>query len=269
MANHNKNIFVGTGGSEGINKSHFLGAAYGMERIMGRADTPVRRVLDYASKHFTRDWPIVYVHTVLSRDEQGNLAVRGLFVGDDNQCFARAAELSLQVNFEMFDEPIAKVVTYLNPAEFKSAWLANKSIYRTRMAIADGGELVVMAPGVRSFGEDPGIDSLIRKYGYTGTPSILEAVAQNADLTDNLSAAAHLIHGSSEGRFTITYCPGLLGRKDIESVNFRYGDLNSMLGRYDPNKLQDGYNTLPDGEKVFYVSNPALGLWAYAGRFRD
>jgi len=267
MASYNKNIFVGTGGAEGINKSHFLGAAYGMERIMGRADTPVRRVLDYAAQQFTRDWPIVYVHTVVSSGEGGPPVTHGLFVGDGRECFERAAELSLAVNFKLLDKPLDKVVTYLDPAEFKSAWLANKSIYRTRMAIADGGELVVLAPGVNTFGEDTDIDRLIRKYGYTGTPRILEAVKLNKDLQDNLSAAAHLIHGSSEGRFTITYCPGRLDRKEIEQVNFSYGDLRVMLERYDPARLKDGYSTLPDGEKIFYISNPAMGLWADRKRF--
>ena len=71
----NKNVFVGTGGPEGINKSHFLGAAYGMENIMGRADNPVRRVLNYASDNFAKDLPIVYVQTVVSPDENRELKV--------------------------------------------------------------------------------------------------------------------------------------------------------------------------------------------------
>ncbi len=269
MANYNKNIFVGTGGAEGINKSHFLGAAYGMERMMGRANTPVRKVLNYASDHFCKDLPIVYVQTVLSRGEDGKLVVRGLFIGDDSECFELAAKLSLEVNFEMLDEPLDKVVVYLDPAEFKSTWLGNKSIYRTRMAIADGGELVVLAPGVKEFGEDGEIDRLIRKYGYVTTPEVLQAIKENPELGDNLSAAAHLIHGSSEGRFKITYCPGYLSREEIESVNYQYGDLAEMSKRYDINRLHEGFNTMPDGERVYYISNPAVGLWAYRGRFGD
>ncbi len=268
MANYNKNIFVGTGGQEGINKSHFVGAAYGMERMMGRADTPVRRMLNYASEHFTKHLPIVYVHTVVGRGDDGKLCVRGLFVSDDASGFDQAAALSLQVNFEMLDEPLQKVVVYLDPSEFKSTWLGNKSIYRTRMAMADGGGLIVLAPGLKEFGEDPEIDRLIRKYGYRGTPATLAAVKANTELQNNLSAAAHLIHGSSEGRFNITYCPGQLSQQEIESVNFRYADLKQMTQRYHPAKLKDGWNTV-DGEKVFYISNPALGLWAYRGRFND
>jgi nickel-dependent lactate racemase len=268
MANYNKNIFVGCGGQEGINKSHFVGAAYGMERMMGRADTPVRRILNYASDHFTPHLPIVYVHTVVGRDADGKLRVRGLFVSDDASGFEQAAALAQQVNFEMLEAPLQKVVVYLDPDEFKSTWLGNKSIYRTRMAMADDGELIVLAPGLREFGEDPEIDRLIRKYGYRGTPATLAAVAANAELRANLSAAAHLIHGSSEGRFRITYCPGHLSQAEIESVNFRYADLKQMTQRYDPARLKDGWNTV-QGKPIFYIANPALGLWAYRGRFQD
>jgi nickel-dependent lactate racemase len=269
MANYNKNIFVGTGGQEGINKSHFVGAAYGMERMMGHSDTPVRRILNYASEHFTKHLPIVYVHTVVGRGADGKLVVRGLYISDDISGFDKGAALSLKVNFEMLDAPLKKVVVYLDPSEFKSTWLGNKSIYRTRMAMADGGELIVLAPGLKEFGEDKEIDRLIRKYGYRGTPATLAAVKANAELQNNLSAAAHFIHGSSEGRFNITYCPGHLTRQEIESVNLQYADLKQMTQRYDPAKLKDGWNTMPDGEKIFYISNPALGLWAYRGRFKD
>ena len=269
MANYNKNIFVGTGGPEGINKSHFLGAVYGMEKIMGRSDTPVRKVLNYASREFAADLPIVYVQTVVSPDKDRNLKIRGLYIGDDEECFEKASELSLKVNFEMLDKPLDKVVVYLDPHEFKSTWLGNKSIYRSRMALADEGELIVLGPGVKEFGEDKAIDGLIRKYGYRTSPEILDFVESNADLMNNLSAAAHLIHGSSENRFRITYCPGHLSREEIDGVGFRYGELDKMMHKYNPQELADGYNTMPDGEEVFFISNPALGLWAYEGRFEN
>lgn len=269
MANYNKNIFVGTGGQEGINKSHFVGAAYGMERMMGRANTPVRKILNYAGEHFTKHLPIVYVHTVVGRGEDGKLHVRGLYIGDDHEVFNKAAKLSLEVNFQMLDQQLDKVVVYLDPSEFKSTWLGNKAVYRTRMAMADKGELIILAPGLKEFGEDHEIDRLIRKYGYFGTPKTLAATKANEELRNNLSAAAHLIHGSSEGRFNITYCPGHLTQQEIESVGFKYADLKTMTARYNPEKLTDGWNTGPDGEKFFYISNPALGLWAYRGRFEQ
>jgi nickel-dependent lactate racemase len=265
MANYTKNILVGTGGREGINRSHYLGAVYGMERIMGRAENPVRAVLNYASNHFLQDLPIVYVLTVVARRADGGLAVRGLFIGDDAECFHLASELSLKVNFELVDEPIQKAIVYLDPHEFHSTWLGNKAVYRTRMALADGAELIILAPGVREFGEDKTIDALIRKYGYHGTPATLAAVDANADLSNDLSAAAHLIHGSSEGRFNITWCPGHLTREEVEGVGFKYAELDSMMDRYNPGKLDHGYN-LVDGEEVFFIANPGLGLWAHRSR---
>lgn len=271
MANYTKNIFVGVGGSDGINRSHYLGAVYGMERIMGRAHSPVRDALEYARVNFIPDMPVVYVLTVMAKDSaSGEMVMRGLFAGDDFECFEKAAELSLRTNFIMVEKPLKKCVVYLDPSEFKSTWLGNKAVYRTRMALADGAELIILAPALKEFGEDPQIDYLIRKYGYKGTPSTLEAVRNNEELRANLSAPAHLIHGSSEGRFKITYCPGPgMSREEIEGVGFGYCSYEEMSSRYDIATLRDGWNILEDGEEIFYISNPALGLWAHPDRFKD
>jgi nickel-dependent lactate racemase len=262
MANYNKNLFVGTGGAESINKSHFVGAVYGIEKILGKADNPVRALLNYASSNFITHLPVIYVHTVIGYDESGRLVIRGLYIGDDEEVFRLAAELSLKVNFTLFDKPLNKVVVYLDPSEFKSTWLGNKSIYRTRMAMADNSELIVIAPGLKEFGEDKEIDRLIRKYGYFGTPATLEALKNNEDINNNLSAAAHLIHGSTEGRFSVTYCPGHLTKEEIESVGFNYADLDETIRKYNPGTLKDGFNKLDNGEEIFYISNPAVGLWS-------
>ncbi len=267
MAGQSKTLFVGTGGREAIDRSHYLGAVHGMARLMGRPRNPVRALFDEASERFAVGLPIVYVLTVVGVGADGAPALRGLFVGEDRATFARAAELALEVNLTLLDEPLPKAVVYLDPREYRSTWLGNKAIYRTRMAMADRGELVILAPGVRQFGEDPEIDRLIRRYGYFTTPEILELVRRNADLQASLSTAAHLIHGSPEGRFSVTYCPGGLGRTEIEKAGFRWAELAEMTRRYDPGTLRDGWNTLPDGERVFYISSPGLGLWAQRARF--
>lgn len=270
MANYNKNIFIGTGGAEGINKSHFLGAVYGMEHMMGKSDTPVRKVLNYASEHFSGSLPpVLYFLTVIGKNNNEDQVIRGLFIGNDPECFNLASELSLKVNLELVEKPLMKIVVYLDPAEYKSTWLGNKSIYRTRMAIADDGELIILAPGLKEFGEDPEIDRLIRKYGYRETPSILQAVEDNEEMRNNLTAAAHLIHSSSEDRFRITYCPGSLTENEIKSVNLNYADYRVMIRKYNPEKLKRGINIMPDGEEIFFISNPALGLWAYRNRFNN
>ena len=165
---------------------------------MGRDFSPVRRLFDYAQERFLNSLPLDYVLTVTTA--KGNdVRIHGLFIGGGRKNFEEAVSLSCKMNLTFTDEPFKKVVVYLDPEEFKSTWLGNKAIYRTRMAIADGGELVILAPGVERFGEDPEIDRLIRKYGYRGREATIEACDMNEDLKSNFSAAAHLIHGSSGG----------------------------------------------------------------------
>ena len=268
MANHAKNLFVGVGGSDMINKSHMVGAVYGMERMMGKDHTPVRKIFDYGMEHYLCDRPIVFALTVCTAPG-GNIRTHGLFIGDDRKCLEAAIALAQEKNIDFVDTGIKKCVVYLDPGEFKSTWLGNKSVYRTRMAIADGGELLVLAPGVERFGEDMQVDKLIRKYGYKGRLNTLEQFEkpENQDLRDNMGAAAHLIHGSSDGRFTITYAVKNITQEEVRSVGFEAADYDETAKRYDPGKLQYGYNTLPDGEEIYFIPNPALGLWINREKF--
>ena len=261
MANYTKNVLVGVGGGDTINKSHFLGAVYGMERIMGETNSPVRQALNTGYDRYVRPKAdIQYILTVIGKEED-ELVMRGLYMGDDDETFADACELSRAVNLDNVSKPIQKCIVYLDSEEFKSTWLGNKSVYRTRKAMATGGELIVLAPALHTFGEDPEIDRLIRKYGYFGTDQTLKDVKENEELANNLSAAAHLIHGTSDGRFKITYCPGPdMSQEEIESVGFEFGKYDEIVEKYQFDSLKDGWNTV-NGEEIFYISNPALGLW--------
>ena len=267
MANHAKNLFVGVGGSDMINKSHMIGAVYGMERMMGKDNTPVRRIFDYGFEHYLSKRPILFVLTV-NTAPGGHIRVHGLFIGEGRQCLTEAVKLAQQKNIDFVPHGLKKCVVYLDPSEFRSTWLGNKAVYRTRMAMADGGELIVLAPGVERFGEDDQVDKLIRKYGYRGRLHTLEEFKkpENQDLRDNMGAAAHLIHGSSDGRFTITYAVKDITKAEIEGVGFAAADYDEMAKKYDPQKLQYGYNDV-DGEQVYYIPNPALGLWIDRERF--
>ena len=187
MANYKKNMLIGTGGQEGINRSHYLGVVHGMERVMGRAKSPVRNVLNYAADHFLHDAPIVYILTVIGKHPDDRLVVRGLLTGDDIEYFHFASDLSLQSILKYSIAHLRKVVVYLGAEEFHSTWLGNRAI-----------------------------DRLIRKYGYHGTRATLGWVEQNPDTAADVRAAAHLIHGSSEEQFKITWCPGLMTPQEIK-----------------------------------------------------
>ena len=268
MANQAKNLFVGVGGSDMINKSHMVGAVYGLERMMGKDHTPVRKIFDYALEHYRKNRPIRFVLTVTTAPG-GAIRTHGLFIGDTRLVLEKAVALAQEKNIDFVETGIKKCVVYLDPGEFKSTWLGNKAVYRTRMAISDGGELIVLAPGVAKFGEDAQVDALIRKYGYRGRDYILEAFgrAENQDLRDNMGAAAHLIHGSSDDRFSITYAVKSITQEEIEGVGFLAADYDEMARRYDPEKLSYGYNTMPDGEEIYFIPNPALGLWIDREKF--
>lgn len=267
MSNHSKNIFVGVGGADMINKSHMVGAVYGMERMMGRDHTPVRKVFDYALEHYMQKVPLLWVLTVTTAPG-GQIRTHGLFISEGRKGLEEAVKLAQEKNLD-FVPPLKKCVVYLTPSEFRTTWLGNKAVYRTRMAMADGGELIILAPGVERFGEDMTVDALIRKYGYKGRLNTLAAFEkpENEDLRSNMGAAAHLIHGSSDGRFSITYCTKKISREEIEGVGFQWADYDEMARRYDPEKLTYGRNTMPDGEEIFFIPNPALGLWADKSKF--
>ena len=269
MANHSKNLFVGVGGSEMINKSHMVGAVYGMERMMGKDHTPVRRMFDYGMEHFLSERPILFVLTVTTAPG-GNIHTHGLFIGEGRECLTNAVKLAQQKNIDFVEHGLKKCVVYLDPDEFKSTWLGNKAVYRTRMAMADGGELIILAPGVERFGEDDKVDLLIRKYGYRGRLHTLEEFRkpENTDLSENMGAAAHLIHGSSDGRFTITYAVKNITEDAISSVGFNAANYDELSEKYDPTKLKYGYNTV-DGEEIYFIPNPALGLWINREKFEE
>ena len=267
FANYTKNIMVGCGGSTMINQSHYLGALYGMERIMGRTDTPVRKLYNYGTSKFLSHVPLMYILTVTTLDKTG-LKLEALSIGLGDELFLETAKVSQEKNLNFLEKPIKKAVVYLDPKEFKTTWLGNKGIYRTRMAIADDGELIVIAPALSGCGEDPENDRLIQKYGYIGRDKVLEAVKNNKELRENLSVAAHLIHGSCEDRFKIIYAPGKMTKEQITSLNYEYMPYEDAIKLYDPDILTDGFNTL-NGEEIFYVSNPALGLWTTKSRFES
>ncbi|MBN2504434.1 MAG: DUF2088 domain-containing protein [Bacilli bacterium] len=266
MANYSKNLLVGCGGKETIHKSHMIGAVYGMERMMGKDNTPVRKLLDYGLDRFLGHRPILFVLTVTTAPKNV-IHTHGLFIGKGRDVYEAAVALSQEKNIDFVDKGIKKCIVYLEPKEFKSTWLGNKAVYRTRMAIADGGELIILAPGVNKFGEDPGIDKLIRKYGYRGRMKILELFKENVELRESMASAAHLIHGSSDGRFTISYAVSHITSEEIKSVGYQALDYDEVIKKYSPDILKTGWNRMPDGEEVFYIPNPALGLWIDKNRF--
>ncbi len=261
FANHNKNYFIGLAGKDLICASHMASASYGIENNLGTLITPVRECFNKAEEDYLGHLPDMYVQVVLRRNDDNELVHTGVYVGDDLDTYLDAARQSREQNITALDEPLDKVVCVMQGDEFFSTWVANKAVYRTRMAIADGGELIIIAPGLKRFGEQPEVDQLIRKVGYVGTPRVMEAYRTDPLLQDFAHGTAHLIHGSSEGRFRITYAPGHMTREEIEGVNFQYADINETIAKYQPDTLREGFNEI-GGERIFFIPTPSAGLWS-------
>ena len=262
FANHNKNYFIGLAGKETIAAAHMAAACCGIENNLAALVTPIRDCFNRAEDQFLGRLPDLYVQLVMAPDQQGKLVHTGVYVGDDLDTYLEAARQSRGQNITILDQPVEKIVCTMQGDEFFSTWVANKAIYRTRMALADGGQLIVIAPGLKRFGEQPDVDALIRKYGYCGTPQVMAAYRRDPLLQDLAHAAAHLIHGSSEGRFSVTYAQSRLSQAEIEGVCFQYADLDQTLARYPVDSMSPGWNDLPDGERVYFIPTPAAGLWA-------
>jgi nickel-dependent lactate racemase len=262
FANHNKNYFIGLGGKDLICAAHMAAASCGIENNLGNLITPVRACFNRAETEYLGHLPDLYVQVVLARNRRGKLVHTGCYVGDDLETYLQAARQSRDENITLFDVPLEKIVCVMQGDEYFSTWVANKAIYRTRMALADGGELIIIAPGLKRFGEQPDVDALIRKYGYVGSARVLDQYSQRADMQDLTHATAHLLHGSSEDRFRITYAPGHLSQRDIESVNYEYMDIGAATARYRPEESAPGWNATADGERYYFIPTPSAGLWA-------
>ena len=265
MSNYTKNILVGLGGRPMINGTHMLGALCNLETIMGNTDTPVRAVFDYGEEHFLRDVPLAYILTVAS-EQEGRTALHGIFTGASRQVYEHAAALAKRRCITQVERRAKKVVAYLEPEEFSTTWVGNKAIYRTRMMIEDGGELLVIAPGIKGFGENPEVDGLIRRYGYKGTPYTMELM-ENGAFPGSAMVPAHMIHSSSEGRFTITYAvnPEYVSQDEIGRIGYEFMDVKDALARYPVLEMEDGWQEMEDGEEIYVVKAPALGLWRVMG----
>ncbi|MBR6437408.1 MAG: hypothetical protein IKS45_12965, partial [Thermoguttaceae bacterium] len=268
FANHNKNYFIGLGGKDMICASHLMAACCGIENNLGTLTTPLRKCFNKAEEDYLGFLPDAYFEVVMAYDAEGKLVHTGVYAGDDVETYLEAARASQKQNITVVP-PLKKIVAVMQGDEFYSTWVANKAIYRTRKALAQDGELLIIAPGLERFGEQPEIDAIIRKYGYSGTENVMRLYKEcpdDGDLKNFAVGTAHLIHGSSEGRFKITYAPGKMSQKDIESVCFNYADINETLKRYNPAELKNGFNTMPDGEEIYFISTPSAGLWSTADR---
>lgn len=189
-----KYFFPGVAGPELTHATHWLGALATIEKVIGRVETPTRRLIEAAADFVKAR--VISFSTVVTRAE-GRLRTHALFAGDFRRAFRAAAAVSQKVHIKYTGRKYKRVVALLDE-HYDELWVGGKASYRLGAIIEDGGELLVYAPHLRCLSETHG--RLIERYGYAPLESVREMVAQSAELQSNLCVAAHLAHVAYAGR---------------------------------------------------------------------
>jgi nickel-dependent lactate racemase len=238
-----KYFFPGVAGPELTHTTHWLGALAGIENIIGRVDTPTRRLIEAAADLIPAR--IISLNTVVSRND-GELTTYALFTGDIREAFRRAAEVSRQVHIRYTGRKYKRVVALLDP-HYDELWVGGKASYKLGAIIEAGGELIIYAPHLTKLSETHG--ALIEKYGYAPLESVRDMLGVSQELRENLCIAAHLAHVAYAGRidtegkivprYQITMATGLdeetCRRVNLGYLDYRTLDYESM--RSDPDTL--------------------------------
>jgi len=191
-----KYFFPGVAGPELTHLTHWLGALATIERVIGRIETPTRRVIEAAADRVPA--PVLAFTSVSTRNDAG-LRTHALFAGDLRETVRSAAEVSSRVHVRYTGRRYRRVVALLDE-HYDELWVGGKASYKVGGIIEDGGELVIYAPHLTGISTTHG--RLIEKYGYAPLEQVREMVEQSDELQANLCVAAHLAHVSYAGRMS-------------------------------------------------------------------
>jgi nickel-dependent lactate racemase len=238
-----KYFFPGVAGPDLTHLTHWLGALATIERVIGRVDTPTRRVIEAAADRVTT--PVIALTSVVTRTSEGLLRTHALFNGTLRETVRRAAAVSAQVHVRYTGRRYRRVIALLDE-HYDEMWVAGKASYKLGAIIEHGGELVIYAPHLKGISTTHG--RLIEKYGYAPLEQVREMVDGSDELSANLCVAAHLAHVSygsrlADGRIAPRYAITLASAIPADvcgRVKLGYAPLESIdveAARRDPDTL--------------------------------
>jgi nickel-dependent lactate racemase len=188
-----KYFFPGVAGPELTHMTHWLGAMAQIENVIGRVETPTRRVIEAAAE-FVRT-PVISFTSVSTRDETG-FHTFALFAGDIRKAMRRGAEISRQIHIKYTGRKYRTVIALLD-THYDEMWVGGKASYKLGGIVEEGGELIIYAPHLNQLSATHG--KLIEKYGYAPLEAVREMVEGSPELRANLAIAAHLAHVAYSG----------------------------------------------------------------------
>jgi len=226
-----KYFFPGVAGPELTHATHWLGALATIENVIGRVETPIRRLIEAAADFIPAR--VISFTSVVSRG-QDRLRTRALFAGDIREVLRRAAAVSKEVHIKYTGRKYKRAVGLLDE-HLTDLWVGGKASYRLGAVIEEGGELIIYAPHLRSISETHG--AMIERYGYAPLEIVRDLVEQSPELQANLCVAAHLAHVAYAGRrdeagrivprFRITLASGI-DQATCHRINLGYLDPNAF-----------------------------------------
>jgi len=251
-----------------------LAARTGWENNLANLVPPLRQCLAWGAKELLNGGliklpPIAHLAIVCGDDSHRRRAPLALYAGPDDECYLLAALLARKQNVAALDEPLPRVVALLSGDQFDTLWSAVEVVSCLRMALNAGGELLLIAPGLIELSSDAATAALVARHGYAGAAELAAAARREPELAAEAVAAAHLRQGSTEGRFWITVATDGLDAETLRRANLKHVELSEAYLRYRPAHRRGGWNTTDDGEKFYYVPNPAEGLWSTKQRLTN
>jgi nickel-dependent lactate racemase len=253
-----KYFFPGVAGPELTHVTHWLGALSAIENVIGRIETPARRMIEAAADFVSAK--VISFNSVVTREVEGDIQTRALFAGDLREAFRRAAEISRQVHIKYTGRRYQRVVAILDE-HYDEMWVGGKASYKLGGVIEEGGELLIYAPGLNSLSETHG--KLIERYGYAPLEIVAEMVTGSTELMANLCVAAHLAHvsyGSRKDasgrilpRFRITLATGI-DEATCRRVNLGY--IDHKLVRFEEFKRDSETLIVENAGRDLYLVGP-------------
>jgi nickel-dependent lactate racemase len=246
----NKYFVPGVAGPEVIDVTHWVGALLTSRGIIGVRDTPVRRLIDRAASFVPT--PSLLIALVMHGQ-----ALQGLFVGDMEEAWRAATELSAELDIIVVERPFKRVLSVM-PEMYDDLWTGAKGMYKLEPAIADGGEVVIYAPHITEVSYVHG--HYLDEVGYHVRDYILAQWDRFKHIPWGVLAhSTHLrgdgtfVDGVEKPRIRVTLATGI-PKERCERIGLGYMDPDSVVFREWESREDEDILLVPRaGEKLYRV----------------
>lgn len=265
-----QNRWLGLAGREFLNAASRIALLSGWENNIANLVAPLRQCLFWADKNcWPANLPRLDIAVVWGDNFRNERSPIGFYAGVGEEAYLQAALLSRQHNVTVVEEGLQRVVAFFPGLRFASLWDVQQLLPRLAMCLADGGELILLAPGIERLAADDAPLAVYRRTGYLGAAELRERQRTDPELGNEPWLATHLLNGSTNGRSKIYHALDGIDAETLRALNLWPMELEETLFRYRPAKAKAGWNITNEGEKFFFIPDPTAGLWSTKKRLMN